>query len=84
MSDFILPDKKAVEKTVKSLYKQLFPKTHSYTTDGDNDNLPEDTKEQLLGILSNLTANKVEVSSRFFANLEEIKETLLKDASFIL
>jgi len=84
MSDFIMPDKKAVEKTVKSLYKQLFPKTHSYTTENDNNNLPEGTKEQLLFILSNLTDNKEKVSEHFFGDLEGIKETLLKDANFIL
>ena len=84
MSDLIMPDKKAVEKTVKSLYKQLFPKTHSYTTENYNNNLPEGIKEQLLFILSNLTDNKEKVSEHFFGDLDRIKETLLKDACFIL
>ena len=84
MSDLIMPDKKAVEKTVKSIYKQLFPKTHSYTTDNEHDNMPTGTKEQLLFILSNLTDDKEKVAERFLGSLEEIKETLLKDARFIL
>jgi serine O-acetyltransferase len=84
MSDFIMPDKKAVEKTVKSIYKQLFPKTHSYTTDSELDNMPAGTKEQLLLILSNLVENKENTAELFLSNLEEIKETLLKDARFIL
>ncbi len=84
MSDLIMPDKKAVEKTIKSIYKQLFPKTHSYTTDNEHDNMPAGAKEQLLLILSNLMDNKEQIAEQFIDNLEEIRETLLKDARFIL
>lgn len=84
MSDLIMPDKKAVEKTVKSIYKQLFPKTHSYTTESNNDKFPESTKEQLHHILSNLTSDKENVSANFFKDLDKIKQTLLNDAKFIL
>ncbi len=37
MADYTIPDKKAVEKTVKSIFRLLFPNTNSYSdTESEN------------------------------------------------
>jgi serine O-acetyltransferase len=83
MPDIIIPDKKDVEKTIKSVFRLLFPSTNSYsdTEIEKNSNTPEN---QLLNILTGLTDKREEVTRKFFKNLENTKETLLKDAGFIL
>jgi serine O-acetyltransferase len=81
MRDTIIPDKKAVEGTIKSVFKMLFPDTHSYTK---LDNSKNDLENQMFSILSGLTDKKEEVTRVFFENLDTVKETLLKDANFIL
>ena len=83
MPDITLPDKKAVEKSVKSVFRLLFPTTNSYS-DTEIKNNPNDPQNQMLTILSGLTEKKEKVTQQFFKNLENIKKTLLKDANFIL
>ena len=83
MPDIKIPDKKAVEKTVKSIFRLLFPSTNSYS-DTEAENNRSDPQNQMLGILSGLTENEEEVAQQFFKNIENIKRTLLKDANFIL
>ena len=83
MPDITLPDKKAVEKSVKSVFRLLFPATNSYS-DTEIKNNPNDPQNQMLTILSGLTEKKEKVTQQFFKNLENIKKTLLKDANFIL
>lgn len=83
MPDITLPDKKAVEKAVKSVFRLLFPATNSYS-DTEIDNNLNDPQNQMLTILSGLTEKKEKVTQQFFKNLENIKKTLLKDANFIL
>jgi serine O-acetyltransferase len=83
MPDITIPDKKAVERTVKSIYKLLFPSTHFYTDTKIDINL-NDPQNQLLNILSGLTDKKEKVKQQFFENLENVKKTLLNDANFIL
>jgi len=83
MPDIKIPDKKAVEKTVKSIFRLLFPSTNSYS-DTEAENNRSDLQNQMLGILSGLTENEEEVAQQFFKNIENIKMTLLKDANFIL
>jgi serine O-acetyltransferase len=78
-----MPDKKTVEKTVKAVFRLLFPETHSYTDSEVKNNLLESQK-QLNHILNGLTDKREEVNRKFFENLEDLKKTLLKDAAFIL
>jgi serine O-acetyltransferase len=83
MIDIIIPDKKTVERTIKSFFRILFPETNSYS-DTETENNLDDLQNEFLGILSGLTEKKEEVSEQFFKNLDKIKPVLLKDAGFIL
>jgi serine O-acetyltransferase len=83
MKDVIIPDKKAVERTIKSLFRLLFPATSSYSED-DTDNILNDSKAKMLWILTGLTEKKEAVSNQFFNSIANTKEILLKDAGFIL
>jgi serine O-acetyltransferase len=78
-----IPDKKAVERTVKSVFRLLFPITHSYSDD-EKKNFLLDSKTQMQWILTGLVEKKEKVSNQFFKNLKKIKDTLLNDAGFIL
>ena len=83
MPDYTIPDKKDVEKTIKSIFRLLFPATNSYS-DSEIENCLDHSQILLLGLLIGLTEKKEEVANHFFENLETIKKTLLKDAGFIL
>jgi len=83
MPEINIPDKKAVERTIKSIYKLLFPFTHFYTDTEIDVNL-NDPHNQLLNILTGLTDKKEKIKHQFFENLENIKKILLDDANFIL
>lgn len=83
MPDLALPDKKTVEKTVKSIYRLLFPATNSYSDNELEINI-KTSQNLLLMILAGLTKNNKEVTMKFYSNLDNIKDTLLKDAGFIL
>ena len=83
MANMIIPDKKTVERTVKSVFRLLFPDTHSYSDDVVLNNL-NDIENQLISILTGLTDKKEQVARQFFGNLENVKKTLLRDAGFIL
>ena len=83
MSNITFPDKKNVEKTIKSIFRLLFPSTNSYS-ETEAENIHSDPQSQMLGILAGLTEDKESVTRLFFKDLENIKETLLKDANFIL
>ncbi len=83
MPDYTIPDKKDVEKTIKSIFRLLFPSTNSYS-DNENENSLNHSQILLLGLLIGLTDEKEKVANPFFENLENIKKTLLKDAGFIL
>ena len=83
MADYIIPDKKDVEKTIKSIFRLLFPSTNSYS-DTENENSLDHSRVLLQGLLIGLTDEKEKVANPFFENLENIKKTLLKDAGFIL
>ena len=78
-----MPDKKDVEKTVKSIFRLLFPSTNSYS-DTENENILNHSQVSLLGLLIGLTDEKEKIADIFFENLEDIKKTLVKDAEFIL
>ena len=83
MADYTIPDKKDVEKTIKSVFRLLFPSTNSYSDTG-NDISVSHTRILLVGLLIGLTDEKEKVADLFFKDLENIKKTLLKDADFIL
>jgi serine O-acetyltransferase len=83
MPNITIPNQKEVEKTIKSIFEMLFPTTHSFTETEIESNRKE-LQNQFLGTLSGLTDKNEEVTRQFFKNLEKIKETLLKDANFIL
>jgi serine O-acetyltransferase len=83
MADYTIPDKKDVEKTIKSVFRLLFPSTNSYSDTG-NDISESHTRILLVGLLIGLTDEKEKVADLFFKDLENIKKTLLKDADFIL
>ena len=83
MADYTIPDKKDVEKTIKSVFRLLFPATNSYS-DSENENSLDHSRILLLGLLIGLTDEKEKVANVFFKNLEKIKKTLIKDAGFIL
>ena len=79
----IIPDKKAVEKTIKTVFTQLFPIGDSLTTDGIKGQTAT-LQLQLSEILNGLTDEKETVTRQFIEKLPSIKKTLLKDAEFIL
>jgi serine O-acetyltransferase len=83
MDDINIPDKKAVEKTIKTLFRLLFPSTNSYS-DTETENTLIESRNQLLIILNGLTDKKEKITEGFFRNLESVKITLLNDAAFIL
>jgi serine O-acetyltransferase len=83
MSDYTIPDKKDVEKTIKSIFRLLFPSTNSYSDIG-NDNSQSHARILLLGLLIGLTGEDEKVADTFFENLEDIKKTLLLDGEYIL
>jgi len=83
MSNVFVPDKKEVERTVKSVFRLLFPDTHSYSDDLELNNL-KDIENKLNKILTGLTDNKEKVAKKFTSNLKNVKKVLLKDAGFIL
>jgi serine O-acetyltransferase len=83
MQDIAIPDQRAVEKTVRSVFELLFPVAGSSAdgaTEIDSNGLPG----KLINILEGLTDKKEEVSQELFKNLHNIKKGLLKDATFIL
>ncbi len=82
MTEITIPDKKAVEKTIKSIFRQLFPATHSYS-ENEYESNPFDSKKKLIIILSGLVDDKEKIADQFFDNLDNIKTVLLKDANFI-
>jgi serine O-acetyltransferase len=89
MPNINIPDKKAVERTIKALFLQLFSTTHTYSESNTENSINyqqnlQNLQNQVLGILSGLTDKKEEVTIQFFKNLDRIKKDLLKDAKFIL
>jgi serine O-acetyltransferase len=83
MSNIIIPNKKAVETTINSVFELLFPTSHPFT-DIERESDCNDLQNQIRDILSGLTKNKEKVNQQFFKNLKRIKKILLQDANFIL
>jgi serine O-acetyltransferase len=83
MPDFIIPNQKVVEKTIKSVFELLFPTTHSFT-EAEIECNRNDLQNQIGEILSGLTHKNEGITQTLFKNLEKIKKGLLKDARYIL
>jgi serine O-acetyltransferase len=83
MPDFIIPNQKVVEKTIKSVFELLFPTTHSFT-EAEIECNRNDLQNQIGEILSGLTNKNEGITQTLFKNLEKIKKGLLKDARYIL
>jgi serine O-acetyltransferase len=83
MKDYIIPNQKAVEKAIKSVFDLLFPTTHSFS-EAEIECNRNALMNQILYILSGLTKKNEETTRKFFRNLEKIKKVLVKDAKFIL
>jgi serine O-acetyltransferase len=83
MQNIIIPNQKAVETIIKSVFKLLFPKAHRFTENEIEKNRIV-LQNQILEILSGLTDKKEKVAQEFFKNLKKIKKMLNQDANFIL
>lgn len=82
-SELNIPNQRAVEKSIKSLFELLFPTTNSFT-EAEIECSRTDLRKQISDILAGLTDNNEDVTKKFFKNLESIRKELLKDADFIL
>lgn len=78
-----IPSQRAVEKTIKSVFDDLFPTSHSFT-EAEIESSRSELQKQIQEILSGLTEKNAEIPSKFFNNLDNLKRLLLKDAAFIL
>jgi serine O-acetyltransferase len=83
MSELIVPNQRAVEKAIKSIFELLFPTTHSFTKAEVECNRSS-LQMEIQKLLSVLTDNHEEVTQLLFRNLEDIKKVLINDANFIL
>lgn len=83
MSTITIPNQRAIEKAIKSIFEMLFPTTHSFT-EAEIESNRKNLEGEIQDILAGLTDNHAEVNQRFFNNLGNIKKVLLKDADFIL
>lgn len=83
MSELTVPNQRAVEKVIKSIFELLFPTTHSFTETEIECNR-SDLQKQITDVLSVLTHKNDEITQLLFKNLNDIKKTLLKDANYIL
>ena len=82
MEQQLIPSQKSVEKVIKSLFEILFP-TNSFSAAEIECN-SKVLKNQIVNILDELNNGEEEAADQLFNNLPSIKETLLKDADFIL
>jgi len=79
----LIPGKKAVERTIKDLFKTLFP------IDGDI-RVPPTVEnntyilEEIKGILKGLTGDNETAARKFMKELPSVRQTLLGDALYIL
>jgi len=83
MTKISIPNQRAAEKVIKSIFEMLFPTTHSFNQTEIECN-EKNLKAELSLILSGLTEKHEEATQRFFNNLGNIKKVLLRDADFIL
>jgi serine O-acetyltransferase len=83
MSTKSIPNQRVVELLIKSIFELLFPATHSFT-EAETETNKKDLQIRFSCIVEGLTDYNTEVTGKFFENLENIKEVLIRDATFIL
>jgi serine O-acetyltransferase len=83
MPTITIPNQRAIEKAIKSIFEMLFPTTHSFT-EAEIESNRKSLEGEIQYIMGGLTDKHEEVTHRFFNNLGNIKKVLLKDADFIL
>ncbi len=83
MEPVIIPDRRAVESTIECIFELLFPAKQS-TVNEAADGLLACLQKQLPALLDGLTDKKEEVAASFLKSFDDTRETLLKDAAFIL
>lgn len=78
-----IPDLKAVEKLIGSIYDFLFPIGDDLKTDKP---LPKDDslRFQLENSMNDLVKNRVKITDKFLKKLPATRKKLIKDAEFIL
>jgi serine O-acetyltransferase len=83
MSTRSIPNQREVELLIKSIFEMLFPSTHSFT-ESETETNRRDFRNRFNSIVEGLMGYNTKVSVKFFDKLENIKEVLIKDATFIL
>ena len=79
----IIPDKKAVQKTIKSIFEAMFPMDDNLLSSG----IKSDQTvlfEKINTTLNGLAGEKEYAANRIIKKLSSIKKTLIMDARFIL
>ncbi len=79
----IIPDKKAVESIIKTIFDVLFPMDDKLLSTGIQ-NYHTVLAEPMSSVLDHLTDEKDIIADKFIKELPEIKKTLISDARFIL
>jgi len=83
MSELVIPNQSAVEKTVKSIFELLFPSANTFSA-AEIESRRNDLQKHISTLLEGVTDKNSEAASHLFKNLEKIKKVLMKDAAFIL
>jgi serine O-acetyltransferase len=83
MKESKIPNQRAVEKVIKSIFELLFPTTHSFT-EAEIEGNKKILKGQICQILSGLDQGGEVATDLLFKNLPSIKAALIRDADFIL
>lgn len=79
----IIPDTKAVERTIYMIFDLLFPVGDDLKS--EETKLPDQAlNEQLIQILKGITGKKENVAAKFLKKLPATKKKLIRDAEFIL
>jgi serine O-acetyltransferase len=83
MHEIHIPGQRSVDGLIAGVFKELFPIAPA-ATDGLKEKPAACLDAQLSSVLSGLTGAKEEVIQLFLASFDETRDTLLKDAAFIL
>lgn len=79
----IIPDKKAIETSIKTIFDVLFPMDDRLLSTGIQ-NYHSVLSEPISSVLDRLTNKKDIIAGEFIKKLPSIKKTLIRDARFIL
>jgi serine O-acetyltransferase len=78
-----IPDQKSVENTITCVFELLFPTKHPLS-DTEKEDKTSELRSRLTVLLTGLSDNGEEVAGGFLESLDDLRESLLKDAGFIL